>query len=256
MIKWPGQVLEFVRERGQYGLLVLAGAVLTVPATYFAISLIMPPSVAAEYTNRVLHVVFNPGGLIDELATNPEPGVELYKFVSRDWFLFSTAIFISLATMFNQEVPRSIKKLVGLLVLCAIGITLMMSKRYFSLQYLIYCQLPLTLAITLGLHALWRSIPTPAYRWERRGAAVAAWGLLIFVALGAPGQLQKDHLEFQRKQNVPAYQHPLALIFLYHHDAHTDGYLKTMSDHFHSKENFTKELEQFIHETGPKGIRH
>ena len=254
-IKFPGRFLNFYRERGQQGLLVLAGAALTIPCTYFAISLIMPSAVAAEYTGRVLHVVFNPGGLIDELATNPEPQAELYLFLSRNWFLFSTAVFVGIAVAFNREVPSPTRKLVGLMTVCAFGITLLMSKRYFSLQYPIYCEVPLILAIVLGLHALWISIPKPTYVFERYSAVGAAWVLLVIFVAATPSRLRKDHLEFQWKQNVPAYQHPLALIFLYHHDAHTDGYLKSMAAHFDSKANFTHELEKFINETGGSGIR-
>ena len=242
----PGRFGGYARGCIHDSVMLGAGAVATIPACTLLARWFMPAAETADYMEHVLQVVFRPDALVNEYAANPDVSGAVFEFLAHDWTHLALALFTTLLVVANRGVPRGAKALVLLLVAAGLGMLLLMSKRYFTLQYPVFVQVPLMIAVAIGVHAFWQSLPEAMRRRERGWVAVLSAGLLAGLLWGVGERMREDSINFQPNQNTLPQTHPLALIFLYSHDTHTKAYLQTMKNRYPDQTLFIRALENVV----------
>lgn len=235
--------LERVRELTFLG----AGALATLPLSYLLLRAVMTEPKALEYLTGVLHVLVNPQPYLPVLlTTKPEDvGGQFLLFFKETPVLFVAAATATVGLCLMRRVAVRLKCFVALLLLAALGMTWLMSRRYFIAQYSIFPQVPLLLVLALSLPALcgkWRSEPS--------APAGPSWFFplvlttLLVITLGVYLRLQPKYTGYQTDADLPV--RDFTVTFLFDHDYHTTQYMKIMKDHYGDRENFRKVLDRYL----------
>jgi hypothetical protein len=245
---WPRSpgFRSFLLERSRELTLLGGGVLAALAISYLSLRAVMTESSATDYLTAVLHILINPTPILrDLLATKPNVPREFLQFFEETPVLFVSATVVTLVVCALRAVPLRIKAFIALLLATALGMALLMSKRYFTAQYSIFPQVPLLLVWSLSLSAFFGA-------WRKKGSTPEEihWAFpIIFVAvfvlmLTGYFRLQPKYTHYQNDASLPV--NGLTLTFLFDHGVHTAPYLKIMKDHYGDRENFAKALDQYL----------
>jgi len=236
---------RFLRARAGELAVLAGGALAAVPLVYLCLRGVMTDGAASDYVTRTLHYMFDPAQTMKTLLDNPRPSAVLLQYFQQNPFLFVSTPVLAAGVSLVRGVPLRLKAFMALLLAGALGMTLVMSRRHFTIHYSIFPQVPLLLvwALALGGLADWWRTRQPDQRRARW--ALPAVALLVFaVVLTAYPRLEFNYQRYQTDEALPVRE--LTLIFLFDHDAHTATYLKIMRDHYGTREQFARTLDAYL----------
>ena len=241
----PNRFRLFWLDRSQELAALVAGALATLPLAYLLLRGVMTEPAASTYFARTLHFVINPGPTLNLLLyTKPNLAVEYMAFLKESPVLFIGTIAASITAFSLRVVPLPLKALIFILLAGAMSLTLLMSQRNFADQYSIFLQVPLLLALALsvaGFSAQWRQRhPTAGVHWSTPLVLAAT----ITFAITIYARLEPKFTSYQYDASLPV--NDLAITFIFDHDAHPQAYLRAMKDHYHSRANFAKILNEYL----------
>ena len=243
---WPGRqpAWRFLVARSRELALLGGGAFSALPLGYLLLRTFLPEPVAQDYISRTLHLLVDPAPMMKILAANPQPGGAFLTFVRQDAFLFFGTPALVAGLAFIRGIPGRFKAFLVLLLACALGLTLVLSKRNFLAQYSLFAQVPFLLVWSLGLPQLaaWATDRLPTAR--RRAALALAAVVLAAFLLTAQRRTYLKYTNYQDDAALPV--NNFSLIFLFDHDAHTATYLRIMRQHYSDREQFSHSLEKYL----------
>jgi hypothetical protein len=246
LVLWPGRhpAWRFLLARFRELALLGAGALATFPTGYLLLRSILPEPVALDYIARTLHLLADPAAMMKILAANPQVGAVFLTFVRQDAFLFLTTPALVAALAFIPRVPPRLKAFLVLLLAGGVGLTLLLSKRYFLAQYSLFAQAPFLLIWALGLPQLAGWAKNSLVPWRRRLALVVAAGVVAAFLLTAHRRTQLKYEGYQDDAMLPL--NAFSLTFLFDHDTHTATYLRIMREHYGNREQFARSLDAYL----------
>ena len=235
----------FLLERARELALLGGGTLAAIPLSYLALRGVLTSQPASQYMTGVLHFLVNPAPYMDSfLGGQEESRQALLASLRETPFLFGSTILVTLAICLVRSVSLRLKAFIGLLLVTALGLTYLMSKRHFADQYSIFPQVPLLLVWSLSLSALLygRRTGLPKYyvHWTTPLAFSAAFILTVTVYL----RVQPKYYHYQDDVCLPVSN--LTLTFLFDHDAHTAAYLRLMKEHYSDRITFAKRLDLYL----------
>lgn len=237
---------RFVRARLLDGCVLFAGVIISLLLWHGLLRTVLPAPAASEYLARILNTVFYPDPLF-RLYTNPD---EQHRFQELGhFFLEMPGLFITTAALtclvgLSRTVPRQTHVLLGLLMAQGIGMAVLLSKRQFLAQYIVFAQLPFLAIWPIALAALhdrWQATaPASEQRWPVALAISAALTLSISGLL----ELRPKYRNYQDDKAIPV--RDLTVTFLYDNDAHPPAYLAAMKARYPSRQEFTAALNSYL----------
>ena len=240
---WQGRnpIWNFMQMRGRELAIILGGIQLSFLASYLLLRLLMTKRSTFHYLYAVLKPVLNPSDTITAYASNPKSTAQFMVFLQHDsWLIASTVILIG-ATAVISDASLKFKSFLGLLVVSALGMALVLSRRYFSLQYALFVQVPLIVAITLATPALlsrWtKSWKPSATRWLAPILACIALGL----AYPPHARLHREYSKYQGFTEIDN-----QVLFLYDHGFHSPQYKQAIRDRYGDEREFRQHLIEFL----------
>lgn len=244
---WPGASRGgvFLRERARELALLGGGALAAFPLSYALLRGVMSEPQASRYMTGVLHFLVNPAPYMKNfLVTDPDMVREFKLFVQEAPVLFLGALLLSIVLAFARAAPMRLKAFTGLLLVTAMGLALLMSRRHFYAQYSIFPQVPLALIWALSIFGL------SLGRRAGESADGPHWTAPLFITaafllmLPAWFTTKSVYHSFQYDYTLPV--NPLTVTFLYDHDAHIPAYRQIMQEHYGSREKFATNLQKYL----------
>ena len=221
------------------------GTLISVVLIYFSCRGVMPDSAASDYVNRTLSYLFDPATTMKILFDTPRSGPVLVQYFQQNPILFTSTALLAVGVFLVRAIPIRLKAFIALLLAGALGMTLVMSQRHFTMHYSIFAQIPLLLAWPLCLYKLsdWMHAYFPekrSFQWILPAAASLAFA----VVLTAYPRLQFKYERYQIDATLPV--NNFTLTFLFDHDVHPAAYLKIMRDHYGDREQFARTLDAYL----------
>jgi hypothetical protein len=236
---------RFLLDRVGELALLGGGALASITLLYLAMRSMLTEPQASDYIARLLRCIFDPGSAMKTLLDSPRPGAVLLQYFPQNPWLFVSTPLLAMAVFRVKAVPRRLRAFLALLLAGALGITVVMSRRHFTIHYSIFPQVPLLLVWTLCLWALadWQRARQPAAVSARWGLPLAA-GLAFVLVLTAYPRLQLKYQGYQDDASLPLQGY--SLTFLFDHDSHTARYLQIMRQHYGDREQFARTLQRYL----------
>jgi hypothetical protein len=193
---------------------LLAGALASLLISHAFIRLILPERDALYYDAKILCTLFSPGDTLTAYASNPNILREIGRFLAYDSWLLIIAGILWFCSAFRLE-RRSLLHLAFVALWGAsLGMVILMSKRYFIAQYVVFVELPLIASIALSVGII-------LDRWSarRRIWIVTALGIAVVWASGfTHGQMNSLYANYQ----CNAFDNrEYRTLFIYNHGFHT-----------------------------------
>ena len=239
---WPR--CGFVQERARELLLLGGGFLASLLVAYLLVRVVMSHAHAADYFSSALSFVIDPAPhMRDLLDTKAETGGLFAAFVNRGPVPLVAATAVALALIFVRAVQLRLTAFVALLWVGAVGMIVIMSKRHYSAQYDVLSQVPLLLALSIGLSTL------ATVSFGRPWIKVRAWvvpsivTMAFALVLTSSSRLRPIYYHYQNDVDP---LNPFTLTFLFDHDAHPAAYLKMMREHYGDRAQFAAALEHYL----------
>jgi hypothetical protein len=247
LVLWPGPnpAVRFLLGRCRELALLGGGALVAIGLSYVAVRGVLTDPNASNYLAGVLQFVFDPGPTMKNILTaEPDLGRELAHFFKETPLLLTTGLGLILGFQWIRLTPPRLRAFIGLLVGTGLGMTLLMSRRYFFYPYLIFTQVPLLLAWPLILFGAgaWRPRTSPAegIHWTVPISMVAAFALMLTGYF----RLQPKYRDYQSDAGLPVSE--LTLIQLFDHDVLPQRYQQIMANHYGDRKHFASVLELYL----------
>ena len=245
---WTGRqrVRTFLIDRGQELALLGAGLLVSLSVTYGALRAILPEPVAVAYLSRVLHLLVNPRSTLSILLTaHPDVAHEFLAFFKETPLLFIGTTMAVVAAGLSRAVPVRLRLFSALLLLTGLGMTVVMSQRYFTDQYSIFPQVPMLLACVLILTGLVRAHSgeppsNPGRHWAFPVALAAAFVLMVTGYF----RVEPKYTAYHSDAGLPV--NDLTLTFIYDLDVHPAAYRQVMTRHYGDRAHFARRLQEYL----------
>ena len=236
---------DFLLGRIRELAVIVGGALAALSLGYGLLGAVMSGSSALRYLSGVTQVVADPGQLMRGfLSARPEVGRQFLLFARDTPFLLAASVAAVVALCVVRSGRGRLRAFIVFLVVNALGMALLLSRRGFLDQFGVYVQVPLLLAWPLGLFALgvWpdHAARRPPAHWAVPLALTAAVVILLSVYF----RVQPRYEAYQSDATLPV--NDLTLTFLYDHDAHPRPYVQVMSDHYGNRQQFAHALERYL----------
>jgi len=247
LVLWRGghRFWRFLLARAGELALLGGGALASLALIYLFMRCMLTEPQASDYLARLLNYMFDPAPAMRTLLDNPMPGKVLVQYFQQNPFLFVSAPLLAWGVFQVRSVPVRLKAFIALLLAGALAMSVVMSRRHFTIHYNIFPQVPLLLVWSFSLWALadWQRTRQPASVGARWGLPLAA-GLAFVLVLTAYPRLEFEYQCYQDDATLPP--GGLALTFLFDHDTHTAKYLQIMRQHYGDREQFARTLEHYL----------
>jgi hypothetical protein len=130
-------------------LLLGSGAMVSLPLSYLFLRQTMSRIDASNYLALVVRVIISPNDVIKAYASNTSVFSEFIKFISYNPWLLTFAISATILAWIFVKNQYCFKVSCTILLITALGASMMMAKRYWAPQYIIFTQVPTILVIIL-----------------------------------------------------------------------------------------------------------
>ena len=239
----PGQWRQWWQTSLRRCLLLVSGAVASLPLLYLLLRLTMSERSASNYICNVLHTVVQPSGVISAYAGNQHMFAEFGKFMAHDPWLIGMALLGTILMWVLVRRQWAVKLACAVLLLTAFGMAMMMAKRYFVLHYVIFTQVPLLLVVALVVHAAAESGLAGRVGWGRwfwAGISLAACGAIWVNTI----RLEREYATYQGFEDSSN-----QVEFIYRNGTLPGAYRLLMRNHYGDEAGFEKSLNTLTGKT-------
>lgn len=224
-------------------LLLGSGAMISLPLSYLFLYPTMGKIPASDYLAQVVRVIISPTETIKAYASNPNVFSEFIKFISYNPWLLAFAISATILAWIFVKGQYHFKVSCTILLITALGASVMMAKRYWAPQYIIFTQVPALLVIILSLHMIYKSY---VVGWRPR------WEFLFWLGAGSTACVWTIMNVQELKTWYPKYQSgylteiSCQVDMLYSSGIYHHSYLGLMKKHYGDAEGFQNNLRDLL----------
>ena len=240
-----GRTWSFLRERIRELGLLAGGLLGAFAACYLLARLMLPVDSAGQLFTRALHFLVNPGPyMVSFLSTTPNTVREALAFMREAPFAFGGAGLAILVVFLLRGTSPRLRAFIVLLAAGAIGLVLLLSRRYFAAQYGIFPQVPLLIVVALGFHAFCLHARETALPGKSTVQKQLIFAVALLLMVTAYFRLQPKYTCFQDDARLPTNE--FTRTFIFDHDAHPAAYRELMRRHYGDRQQFVAHLEAYL----------
>ena len=224
-------------------LLLGSGAMVSLPLSYLFLWPTMGKSAASNYLAQVVRVIISPTETIKAYASNTKVFSEFIKFIAHNPWLYAFASLATIIIWIFVKGRYRLRVACTFLLITALGVAMMMAKRYWAPQYIIFTQVPALLVIILCLHLIYESY---VVGWRPRWAFLFWAGISSGACAWTVINIQELNSWYPKYQSGYLTEISCQVDMLYSSGIYPSDYLSLMKKHYGSADSFQKKLRDLL----------
>jgi len=140
---------RFIAERLYDVSLLLSGLLLSLVLTFALLRLFLSGRTASDELSSTLWTILNAEQSVRAYATNPHIFNDAKQFFNYDKVSILLLLCLSVPVLIRRHNDDMTKRTLMILLLTATGMMILMSKRYYATRYLIFTEVPISIALSL-----------------------------------------------------------------------------------------------------------